>query len=119
MDPNHRDRIAFVRLCSGTLRARHEADATCAPARRWRSHNPMIFFARDRELAEEAVAGDIVGIPNHGTLRVGDTLTEGATSRFTGMPDFAPGDPAPRAARRSDEGQADAPRRWRTSPRRA
>jgi len=52
--------------------------------------NPMFFFAQERELADEAFPGDIIGIPNHGTLRVGDTLTEGARIRFTGLPDFAP-----------------------------
>ena len=50
----------------------------------------MLFFAQDRELAEEAWPGDIIGIPNHGTLRVGDTLTEGDDVRFTGLPNFAP-----------------------------
>ena len=53
-------------------------------------HNPITFFSRDRELAHGAVAGDIVGIPNHGTLRVGDTLTEKGDVAFTGLPDFAP-----------------------------
>ena len=52
--------------------------------------NPMFFLGHDRELAEEAVAGDIVGIPNHGTLSVGDTLTEGAAIKVTGIPNFAP-----------------------------
>jgi peptide chain release factor 3 len=53
-------------------------------------HNPIFFFARERELAEEALPGDIIGIPNHGTLRVGDALTEGEDIRFTGIPSFAP-----------------------------
>jgi peptide chain release factor 3 len=53
-------------------------------------HSPILFFAQDRELAEEAWPGDIIGIPNHGTLRVGDTLTEGEAIRFTGLPNFAP-----------------------------
>ena len=52
--------------------------------------NPVFFLARDRELAEEAWPGDIIGIPNHGTLRIGDTLTEGETIRVTGIPSFAP-----------------------------
>jgi peptide chain release factor 3 len=53
--------------------------------------NPMFFFGHDRELAEEAVAGDIVGIPNHGTLSVGDTLVEGVQPiKVTGIPNFAP-----------------------------
>jgi peptide chain release factor 3 len=53
-------------------------------------HNPVLFLARDRELAEEAWAGDIIGIPNHGNLHIGDALTEGETLRFTGIPSFAP-----------------------------
>jgi peptide chain release factor 3 len=53
-------------------------------------HAPQFFFARERELAEEAFAGDVVGIPNHGTLRIGDTLTEGEELNFTGVPSFAP-----------------------------
>jgi peptide chain release factor 3 len=53
-------------------------------------HNPIFFFARERELAEVALPGDIIGIPNHGTLRVGDALTEGEDIRFTGIPSFAP-----------------------------
>ena len=53
-------------------------------------HSPILFFAQDRELADTAQAGDIIGIPNHGTLRVGDTLSETNTVRFTGLPNFAP-----------------------------
>jgi hypothetical protein len=52
--------------------------------------NPVLFLASDRELAEEAWAGDIIGIPNHGQLRIGDALTEGEALRFTGIPSFAP-----------------------------
>ncbi|MBT8389086.1 MAG: peptide chain release factor 3, partial [Altererythrobacter sp.] len=51
---------------------------------------PILFFAQDREIADTAEAGDIIGIPNHGTLRVGDTLSEKNTVRFTGLPNFAP-----------------------------
>jgi peptide chain release factor 3 len=51
---------------------------------------PIMFFASDRELAEEAFAGDVIGIPNHGVLRVGDSLSEGGTLRFAGLPNFAP-----------------------------
>ena len=89
MDANHRDRVAFLRLSSGTFKrgmklrnVRTGKDLAVA--------NPMFFFGHDRELAEEAVAGDIVGIPNHGTLSVGDTLTEGAAIKVTGIPNFAP-----------------------------
>ena len=89
MDPNHRDRVAFMRICSGTLRRGiklHNARLGKAMA----IHNPVSFFARDRELAGAARPGDIIGIPNHGTLRVGDTLFERGEVRFTGLPNFAP-----------------------------
>ena len=66
---------------------------------------PQFFFAQDRQLAEEAYAGDVVGIPNHGALRIGDTLTEGEDLIFRGVPSFAPGNPAPRQDRRRDEGE--------------
>jgi peptide chain release factor 3 len=89
MDPNHRDRVAFFRLCSGRFRRGmklHQVRGGKALS----VQNPIFFFAQERELAEEALPGDIIGIPNHGTLRVGDTLTEGETIRFTGIPNFAP-----------------------------
>ena len=89
MDANHRDRIAFVRLSSGTFR-RGMRLKNVRSGKDMAVSNPMFFFGHDRELAEEAVAGDIVGIPNHGTLSVGDTLTEGATIKVTGIPNFAP-----------------------------
>lgn len=89
MDPNHRDRIAFIRICSGKL-VRGMKVTNTRSGKILAVHNPITFFARDRELAEGAVAGDIVGIPNHGTLRVGDTLTEKGNVSFTGLPDFAP-----------------------------
>jgi peptide chain release factor 3 len=89
MDPNHRDRIAFARVCSGRLvrgmRLRQVRTGKLIPL-----HAPQFFFARDRALAEEAFAGDVVGIPNHGTLRIGDTLTEEEGLQFTGVPYFAP-----------------------------
>ena len=89
MDPNHRDRIAFARICSGKLergmRLRHTRTG-----KSFAVHTPQFFFARDRQLAEEAFAGDVVGIPNHGTLRIGDTLTENEDLKFTGVPHFAP-----------------------------
>ena len=89
MDPNHRDRIAFVRICSGKL-VRGMKVTNTRSGKAMAVHNPITFFARDRELLDGAVAGDIVGIPNHGTLRVGDTLTEKGDVAFTGLPDFAP-----------------------------
>ena len=89
MDPKHRDRVAFVRLCSGRFRRGMKLHQVRS-GKPMAIQNPILFFAQDRELAEEAWPGDIIGIPNHGTLRVGDTLTEGETLRFTGIPNFAP-----------------------------
>ncbi len=89
MDPKHRDRIAFFRLASGHFRRgmklRHVRSGKTV-----NMHNPVLFMAQERELAEEAWAGDIIGIPNHGNLRIGDALTEGEELRFTGIPSFAP-----------------------------
>ncbi|MEM9757084.1 MAG: EF-Tu/IF-2/RF-3 family GTPase, partial [Pseudomonadota bacterium] len=89
MDPKHRDRVAFVRLASGHFQrgmklthVRSKKPMTVSA--------PVLFLAADRELAEEAWAGDIIGIPNHGQLRIGDALTEGEALRFTGIPSFAP-----------------------------
>ena len=89
MDPNHRDRIAFVRLCSGKL-TRGMKVKQVRTGKIISLHAPQFFFAQDRALAEEAYAGDVVGIPNHGTLRIGDTLTEGEDLNFAGVPNFAP-----------------------------
>ncbi len=89
MDPNHRDRIAFARVCSGKLqrgmRLRQVRTGKLIPL-----HAPQFFFARDRQIADEAYAGDVVGIPNHGTLRIGDTLSEEEDINFVGVPYFAP-----------------------------
>ncbi len=89
MDPNHRDRIAFVRLCSGKLTRGMKVKLT-RTGKSMTLAQPQFFFAQDRALAEEAYAGDVVGIPNHGTLRIGDTLTEGEDICFLGVPNFAP-----------------------------
>ena len=89
MDPNHRDRIAFVRVCSGKLTRGMKAKLM-RTGKTMAINAPQFFFARERTTAEEAYAGDIVGIPNHGTLRIGDTLTEGETLNFRGVPSFAP-----------------------------
>jgi peptide chain release factor 3 len=89
MDPNHRDRIAFMRVCSGRL-TRGMKVKLVRTGKPMALHTPQFFFAQDRSLAEEAFAGDIVGIPNHGTLRIGDTLTEGEDLVFRGVPSFAP-----------------------------
>jgi len=89
MDPNHRDRIAFARICSGRLdrgmKVTHVRTGKVMSLR-----TPQFFFAQDRAIVEEAYAGDVVGIPNHGSLRIGDTLTEGEALNFIGVPSFAP-----------------------------
>jgi peptide chain release factor 3 len=89
MDPGHRDRIAFMRLCSGRyargMRLRHVRlgkDVRIADA--------LTFLAADRSQADEAYAGDIIGLHNHGTINIGDTFTEGEALHFTGVPNFAP-----------------------------
>ncbi|WP_332693852.1 peptide chain release factor 3 [Bosea sp. (in: a-proteobacteria)] len=89
MDPNHRDRIAFMRVCSGKLSRGMKAKLV-RTGKPMPLNAPQFFFARDRSIAEEAYAGDIVGLPNHGTLRIGDTLTEGEEIIFKGVPSFAP-----------------------------
>ena len=89
MDPNHRDRVAFLRVCSGRLvkgaRLRQSRTGKAVPV-----NAPLFFFAQDRQVAEEAWPGDVVGIANHGILRIGDTLTEGEALNFRGVPSFAP-----------------------------
>ena len=89
MDPNHRDRVAFVRLCSGKLtkgmRLKQVRTGKQVPV-----NAPLFFFAKERQVAEEAWPGDVIGIANHGTLRIGDTLTEGEGINFQGVPSFAP-----------------------------
>jgi peptide chain release factor 3 len=89
MDPQHRDRIAFMRLCSGVFKRGMKLTPT-GHGKPIAVHSPILFFAQNREVADEAYPGDIIGIPNHGTLRVGDTLSERADVRFTGLPNFAP-----------------------------
>ncbi|HET7850091.1 MAG TPA: peptide chain release factor 3 [Pseudolabrys sp.] len=89
MDPNHRDRIAFARLCSGRLDRGMKAKLV-RTGKPMTLSAPQFFFAQDRSVADEAYAGDVVGIPNHGTLRIGDTLTEGEEISFLGVPNFAP-----------------------------
>jgi len=89
MDPNHRDRVAFMRVCSG----RFERGMRLKQVRTGKDivvHSPILFLAQDREIADTAGPGDVIGIPNHGTVRVGDTFTEGEELRFTGLPAFAP-----------------------------
>jgi peptide chain release factor 3 len=89
MDPNHRDRIAFMRLCSGRLKRGMKLNHARS-GKTVAVQSPVLFFGQDRQIADDAVAGDVIGIPNHGTLRVGDTLAEDPSIRFTGLPAFAP-----------------------------
>lgn len=89
MDPNHRDRVAFFRLCSG----RFERGMKLFHVRSGKQmaiQSPVFFLAQERSVTEHAYPGDILGIPNHGKLRIGDTLTEGETLNFIGIPSFAP-----------------------------
>ena len=89
MDPKHRDRIAFCRIVSGKyekgMKMRHSRINKDV-----RISDALTFLAGDRELLEEAYAGDIIGLHNHGTIRIGDTFTSGNNFRFTGIPNFAP-----------------------------
>jgi len=89
IDPQHRDRIAFVRLASGRFQ-RGMKLKNIRTGRLMSVQAPVFFLARERNLAEEAWPGDIIGIPNHGSLRIGDTLTESEALRITGIPSFAP-----------------------------
>ncbi len=89
MDPAHRDRVAFLRICSGSYRkgmkfhhVRLGKDVQIA--------NALTFMAADRGHVDEAFSGDIIGLHNHGTIRIGDTFTQGEDLKFTGIPDFAP-----------------------------
>ena len=89
MDPAHRDRVVFVRVCSGHfergMRLRNQRSN-----KEMRPNNVVAFMSQRRELLEEAYAGDIIGIPTHGGIQLGDTLTEGEALQFTGLPFFSP-----------------------------
>jgi peptide chain release factor 3 len=89
MDPKHRDRIAFFRLCSGQYSPGKKLQHLRL-GREMRIANAQTFMANTRKSSEGAVAGDIIGIHNHGQLQIGDTLTEGETLTFRGIPYFAP-----------------------------
>jgi peptide chain release factor 3 len=89
MDPKHRDRIAFTRICSGKFRKGMKLKHVRSD-KMLTIHSPQLFFAQERNMAEEAFAGDIIGLPNYGGLRIGDALTEGEDLTFTGIPSFAP-----------------------------
>ncbi|MFM2054152.1 MAG: hypothetical protein RL456_2189, partial [Pseudomonadota bacterium] len=89
MDPAHRDRIAFVRVSSGKF-TRGMRLKVVRNGKEMRPQTVVSFLSQRRELVDEAVAGDIIGIPNHGVLQLGDTLTEGELLHYTGLPFFAP-----------------------------
>ena len=89
MDPKHRDRIAFLRICSGTFN-RGMKLTHLRLAKEVQISNALTFMAGDRSQAMQALAGDIIGLHNHGTIRIGDTFTQGETLKFTGIPNFAP-----------------------------
>jgi peptide chain release factor 3 len=89
MDPAHRDRIAFVRVASGHFE-RGMRLKVVRSGKELRPNTVVSFLSQRRELLDEAFAGDIIGIPNHGVLQLGDTLTEGESLQFTGLPFFAP-----------------------------
>ncbi|HLW25407.1 MAG TPA: peptide chain release factor 3 [Steroidobacteraceae bacterium] len=89
MDPGHRDRIAFLRLCSGRY-ARGMRLYHVRQDKEVRIADALTFLAADRSQAEEAYAGDIIGLHNHGTINIGDTFSEGEHLTFTGVPNFAP-----------------------------
>jgi peptide chain release factor 3 len=89
MDPAHRDRIAFLRVASGRFERGMRLKVTRS-GKELRPNSVVAFMSQRRELLDEAYAGDIIGIPNHGVLQLGDTLTEGEALQFTGLPFFAP-----------------------------
>ena len=89
MDPMHRDRVAFMRVCSGAFAAGMKAYHP-RTGKEFKLANALTFMASDREIAESAFPGDVIGIHNHGTISIGDTFTEGEKIAFTGIPNFAP-----------------------------
>ena len=89
MDPQHRDRVAFLRVCSG----RYDAGMKAFHVRSGKEQklaNALTFMASDREIVETAYPGDVIGLHNHGTISIGDTFTAGEVLSFTGIPNFAP-----------------------------
>ncbi len=89
MDPQHRDRVAFMRICSGKFSAGMKAFHV-RTGKEVKLANALTFMASDREIAESAYPGDVIGIHNHGTISIGDSFTEGEPLSFTGIPNFAP-----------------------------
>ncbi|MFZ9641905.1 MAG: EF-Tu/IF-2/RF-3 family GTPase, partial [Candidatus Methylopumilus sp.] len=89
MDPKHRDRIAFLRVCSGRFE-RGMKIKQVVTGKQIADNNAITFMAQDRTTMDEAYSGDIIGIPNHGTVKLGDTFSEGEDLKFIGIPSFAP-----------------------------
>src|SRR3546814_1122890 len=89
MDPKHRDRVAFLRVCSGVYRKGMDIHSVRLNGV-VRVSNALVFMAADRETVEEAYPGDIIGLHNHGTISIGDSFSEGEVLNFTGIPNFAP-----------------------------
>jgi peptide chain release factor 3 len=89
MDPQHRDRVAFMRICSGKFAAGMKALHT-RTGKDLKLANALTFMASDREIVETAWPGDVIGIHNHGTISIGDSFSEGEVLHFTGIPNFAP-----------------------------
>ncbi len=89
MDPKHRDRIAFMRVCSGKY-TRNMKMKHVRTGKDIKIADAVTFMAGDREQVEEAASGDIIGLHNHGTIQIGDTFTQGEELKFTGIPHFAP-----------------------------
>lgn len=89
MDPNHRDRLAFMRICSGSFQKGMKLKHVRIN-RDVKINDALTFIAKDREQVDRAYPGDIIGLHNHGTIRIGDAFTQGEMLAFTGIPNFAP-----------------------------
>ena len=89
MDPNHRDRLAFMRICSGSFQKSMKLKHVRLD-REIKISDALTFIAKDREHVDRAYPGDIIGLHNHGTIRIGDSFTQGEKIAFTGIPNFAP-----------------------------
>jgi peptide chain release factor 3 len=89
MDPAHRDRVAFLRICSGHFKQGMKLNHVRL-GKDIKIPNALTFLAQDRDSVEEAWPGDIIGVHNHGTIAIGDSFTEGEALQFTGIPNFAP-----------------------------
>jgi len=89
MDPQHRDRVAFMRICSGRFEGGMKAFHVRA-GKEVKIANALTFMASDREIVASAWPGDVIGMHNHGTIQIGDTFTQGEDLKFTGIPNFAP-----------------------------